>query len=340
MADAERDGPVPPAPLVKGPFGDRLPVIRGLLPAWEVYLLVGTGVASNVALATVLASEYVLCPDRKNANHFGRFKRGEVVSTAYYDTITECDGFGGGIAIAIFVFLAFALCAYTTSMPYAEWKALGLRKPTYALTTGQENPRLYESIKTYQDQYQEGLKRGISNTEAKMQSFWLSNMVTWPALVSWDERSLGLFAWTFAPASLLFLIAPVWATIAFVSKDLSETWGPETRWDSMWENQRREVQTPSDLRDQAFLLLINMGSLFVTGTVLLFTTALAAVSALHKGYFFRPNEFTRFWVCGIENMGYYDPTPLLVGGAAKKVGQIRNVTPLDRVRNEQWDGNP
>jgi len=334
MVDAERDGPVPPAPLVKGPFGDRLPVIRGLLPSWEVYLLVGTGLAANVAIVNVLAAEYVLCPDRKDANYIGTFKNGTLKREEYIDARTQCDLSGSGFALAIGIFLLFVLCAYATSAPFAEWKARGLSQPSYPLTVGEEHPEVKERIATWLER----LQADNGSDEARRQLSAYTYTATWPSLVSWEGRRASVFVWVLGAGPVLFLAIPVWAAISFVSADLTDTWGPETRWDSLWPDRRAEVQTPSDLRDEQFLFLVSGGSAAVAATVAFATASFGGTSLLRKGYYIKPHEglVRAEW----RSMRYYDATPLLSGRPAVWRGSTIQSDAMGVVQTEKWDGNP
>jgi len=328
------DGPVPPAPLVEGPFGDRLPVLRGLLPSWEVYIFVGIGLGFNTAIVEVLVQEYVLCPDRKLQAY--------IVGPDWeeYADVRVCTLAGSG-AYTVIVMVLMALCAFGTSAPYARWKAKGLPKPRYPLTVGQEYPQIYDSIRNRQELLEKGKQQGEFYADVDEELRNASNVATWPAYVSWDERPMGLTAKTFLIFSPILLLAVnIYEVAGFLFRDLSQTWGPERR-DHINEGVAiTQVPTPHDRRDDVFVGIILFGSAFSAGVVAMMITLVGSASMLRKGYYLRPQELGSATCGGLSGVHYYDPTPILEGGAPERRSTLRNQTPLGPLFTTQHDGNP
>jgi len=332
-----------PAPLVRGYFGDRRRVIRGMLPAWEVYALTGMALTLNAIVVQVFVDAYVLCPGREDA----RVTFGPEGDGTYYKQVRDfpiCD-FPNGYGVAVGTFVLFALCAYGTSAPYARWKLQGLAKPTYPLTVAQEHPELLENIQTLRELLERTRReRNEFLADVDAQIKLQTNIASWPALLSFDARPLGVVWWGFTLPVVLAL--PGWllySFIAFVSYDLSRTWGPD-RFNytapALDEFEKIDVVQPADDRDERFATYILFDTLMIAILVGWATALIGSASMLRKGYYVRPNEMGKTWCDGLFGISFYDPTPLLEGGQPLRRSGMRNTQPLWKIRNQAYDGNP
>jgi len=277
--------PAQRAPLVKGPFGPRLPVIHGLLPAWECYILFALVLVGNGIIVDVLVREYVLCPDRKDGYFNSMLQQ-------YADTTVVCtEAEGLTVVSAVLVVFVALLCVFATREPYAKWKANGLEPPKEsAITVGQEDPSVLGDIPALWAKWKRQKdEEGEDNVFIREQITIRKNVAEWPSLASWEKRKIPFaygdrvcLGWvilllTWAPALLL--------VYQVLSYDPSDHWGPERKGIIFGSDYGKPlgVETPSDKRDSAIVQLIVWGNMITVLVIGAITFWLSGASVLRKG---------------------------------------------------------